>query len=148
MVRSRGRVVRGRSRVVGSGSRVSGLVGFGFVFGVDGFTRVFDISDVSRVVIGNLVGDGLDTAIGQSNVVFAMSGISITSFGGSKVGSGVIISNSIGVVVSGGNIGVCWGSGVIRSWGIGGSSESGSQKGRKSNDDLKGKKKWLKFALR
>ena len=136
-------MVRGRSRVVGSGSRVSWLVGFGFVFGVDGFTRVFDISDVSRVVIGNLVGDGLDTASGQSNMVFAMGGISITSFGGSKVGSRVIISNSIGVVVCGGNIGVCWGSWVIRSLG-----ESGSHKGRKSNDDLKGKKKWLNFALR
>ena len=143
MVRSRSRVVRGRSRVVGSGSRVSGLVGFGFVFGVDGFTRVFDISDVSRVVIGNLVGDSLDTAIGQSNVVFAMGGISITSFSGSKVGSGVIISNSIGVVVCWGDISVYWGGVAIDGGRVirGGwaSSHGNSHEGSNSNEGLEKK---------
>ena len=45
------------------GGRV-GLVGFGFVFGVDGLSGVGDISDITIVVIGG-VGYSLDTAIGK-----------------------------------------------------------------------------------
>ena len=45
------------------GGRV-GLVGFGFVFGVDGLSGVGDISNITVVVIGG-VGYSLDTAIGK-----------------------------------------------------------------------------------
>lgn len=44
--------------VSGSGMRVS----FGFVFWVDGFSFVFDISDVSVFI--SMIGDNLDTAVG------------------------------------------------------------------------------------
>ena len=46
----------------------SRLVGLGFVFGVDSFSRVADISDIAVVVISS-VGHSLDTAIGEGNSV-------------------------------------------------------------------------------
>ena len=49
------------------GGVVSGL---GFVLGVDGGTFVFDISDVTVVVVGG-VGDGLDPAVGKVHGVGA-----------------------------------------------------------------------------
>ena len=84
MIRSWGRVVR--SWVVWGWVRGS-LIRFGFVFGVDGFSRVRNISDVTTISIIDMVGDSLDSTIGKSNIVRSRGSISITSFAGTKGGS-------------------------------------------------------------
>ena len=66
-----------------------------------GFTRVLNISNISRVVISDSVGDSLGAAIREKDIVLAIGSISITSFIVSKVNTRVIISNSIGKVVVG-----------------------------------------------
>ena len=88
----------GRSGLVGRGSLVRG---FGLILGVLGLTLVPDISDVARVSILNSVGDDLGAAIGKSNTVFTIGGITITSLVLAKVGSSVVILNSIGILVLG-----------------------------------------------
>jgi hypothetical protein len=133
-----------RSWVVRSGSGVVrswvsfGSIRFGFVFGVDSFTGVSDISDISGVTVSNGVSYGLDTTIGKGDMVFTVGGITITSFVGTEIGSGVIISNGVSVIVSGGYISVCWGSWVVWGWGIRGSrgGKGGGHEGRDGNEDL------------
>ena len=66
-----------------------------------GFTRVLNISNISRVVISNSVGDSLGAAIRKKDIVLAIGSISITSFIVSKVNTRVIISYSIGIVIVG-----------------------------------------------
>ena len=142
VVGSRFGVVDG-SGVVGSGSGVIGsrgsLVGSGRLVGsVLGFTRVLDIGDVSTISVIHTVSHGLDSAVGKSHVVFTVGGITITSFVGTEIGSGVIISNGVSVIVSGGYISVCWGSWVVWGWGIRGSrgGKGGGHEGRDGNEDL------------
>jgi len=71
----------------------------GFIYGVSGFTLVFDIGNISRVGISNSVGDNLGTTIGESYTVFTAGSITITVLILSKVGSRVVISNSIAIFV-------------------------------------------------
>ena len=89
-------VVRCRGWVVGSRSRFVSWCRIIF-----GFTRVLNIGNVSRVIISNIVGDGLGATIRKKDIVLAIGSISITSFIVSKVNTRVVISNSIGKVVVG-----------------------------------------------
>ena len=66
-----------------------------------GFTRVLNISNISRVVISDSVGDSLGAAIRKKDIVLAIGSISVTSFIVSKVNTRVIISYSIGIVIVG-----------------------------------------------
>ena len=121
MVRCRGCVV---NRCWG------GLVGCVF-----GFTRVLNISDVSRISI-NTVCYSLDPAVGKGNIVASRGSISITAFALSKVDSRVVISSGVSIVVNWGGIRVDGG----RSIGRWASSGNNSDKGSKSNKGLKWKK--------
>ena len=99
MVRSRlvgSRLVGSRlvgSRFVGSrvGSRLVGLI--------VGLTLVPHISHIARVGISNIVGDNLGAAIRKVDTVLAIGSIVITVLIGSKVGTRVVISNSILILV-------------------------------------------------
>ena len=130
---NRGRVVRSRGRFVWSG----------LVFGVLGFTRVGNISDISTISIINTVSDSLDSAVGESNIVASRGSISVTLFSGTKVSSGVVISNGIGVVVCWGDISVYWGGVAIDGGRMirGGwaSSHGNSHEGSNSNEGLEKK---------
>ena len=139
----RGWVVRSWGWVVWGWVR-GGLVRFGFVFGVHGFSRVRNISDVSTISIIDMVGDGLDSTIGKSNIVRTGGSITITVFAGTKDGSRVVISYGISEVVGSGHISISrgmvgsgiWGR-VVRCWGSSRGSQSGGNEGRDGNDDLK-----------
>merc|ERR1719270_2475352 len=106
--------------------------------GVFGFTGVGNISNVSTISIINTVSDSLDSAVRESNIVASRGSISITLFSGTKVSSGVVISNSISIVVCWGDISVYWGGVAISRgrergrWGSHGNSHEGS----KSNEGL------------
>ena len=76
-----------RSRSVGLISRILGLA------------LVSDISNISRVLIPNIVGDNLGTTIGKSYTVFTRGSITITVLTLSKVGTRVVISDSITILV-------------------------------------------------
>ena len=89
-------MVRCRRWVVGSRSRFVSWCRIIF-----GFTRVLNIGNVSRVIISNIVGDGLGATIRKKDIVLAIGSISITSFIVSKVNTRVIISYSIGIVIVG-----------------------------------------------
>merc|ERR1712212_1444858 len=107
---------------------------------VDWGTFVFDISDISVVVISG-VGHGLDTTIGKSNLVRSRNGFAISVLLGTEFGTGVIIGNTVlesigfgcfidvlgwvsrGVIRSRGMV---WGRGTIRSWGSSGESDGNS----------------------
>jgi len=96
---SRSRLVSGSwgRLVCGSRGRLvsrSWLVGLGFVFGVDSFSRVADISNIAVVVISS-VGHSLDTAIGKGNSVRSRDGFAVSGFLGSKVGTRVVILDSV-----------------------------------------------------
>ena len=88
------------------GSRFVGgrLVLFGMVGLVVGLSLVFDISNIAGVSIGNIVGNNLGPAIGKVDTVFTMGGISVTVLVGGEVGSRVVISNGISVVVDSGSL--------------------------------------------
>jgi hypothetical protein len=115
---------------------------------IDWFTRVLDISNVSSGWVRG-VGYSLETTVGKVDVVLSLCGITIASFRCTKVGSAEAIGNSIRVVISWGNIGVDWGSNSNWSRSIGwsrgnkswcsvlGSSCSGSNEGKQSNEALK-----------
>merc|ERR1712066_893786 len=62
-------------------------------------TFIFDISNVSRVGITNVVSHNLGAAIGQSNAVLTIGGITITALILAKGSTRVVISNSITVSV-------------------------------------------------
>ena len=76
-----------RSRRVGLISRILGLA------------LVSDISNISRVLIPNIVGDNLGTTIRKSYTVFTRGSITITVLTLSKVGTRVVISDSITILV-------------------------------------------------
>ena len=88
--------VSGVDRVVRSGMRG------GFVRSVFGFSRVLHISDVSTISVIHTVSDSLDATIGQSNVVFTGSSVSIAVLRLTELGSTVVIGDSVVVVVDGG----------------------------------------------
>jgi len=92
-----------------------GLVWFGFVFGVDGFSGVGDIGDITVVVIGG-VGHSLDTAIGKVYGVGATDSLAVSSFRGSKVSTRVVIFDSVFIGIGFGFVVWFW-VGCIRSWG-------------------------------
>ena len=71
----------------------------GLISRILGFTLVSDISNISRVLIPNIVGDNLGTTIGKSYTVFTRGSNTITVFTLSKVGTRVVISDSITVLV-------------------------------------------------
>ena len=93
-------MVRGSGLVNGSGM-VSG-----FVSGlrVVGFASVLYISDVSRVVISDMISYGLGTTIGQQNVVLAVGSVTIAGFVSTKMETSVIILDGIAIVVVSGSI--------------------------------------------
>ena len=70
-----------------------------FIYGVSGFTLISDIGNISRVGISNRVGDDLGTTIRESYTIFTAGSITITVLILSKVGSRVVISDSITILV-------------------------------------------------
>jgi hypothetical protein len=60
---------------------------------------ISDIGNISRVGIPNIVGDNLGTAIGKSYAVFARGSNTITVLTLSKIGTRVVISYSITILV-------------------------------------------------
>merc|ERR1719216_746861 len=83
-----------------------------FVFWVLGNTFVFNVSDITVISVSG-VGNNLGTAIGKSNTVFTSDNITVTVFIGGKVSLGVVILNSITILVNSWAI-IGWF--VIRSW--------------------------------
>ncbi len=102
---------------------VSGLLGL--IGSIVGLTLVPDISDVSRVGIGNVVGHDLGAAIGKSHAVLTSGSITITVFVLGIVGARVVIKDSIAIVVDSGTIisglSVVSGSGMVDGSGLVGS---------------------------
>ena len=78
---------------------------------VDRGTFIFDISDISVVVISG-VGHGLDTAIGKSNLVRSRNNFAISSLLSIEFGARVVIGNTILESIGFGAFI------VFRSWGI------------------------------
>ena len=72
----------------------------GLIRSIVGLTLVFDISNVSRVSISDSVGDNLGTTIGKGYTVFARGSITITVLVLLEVGTRVVISNSITILVN------------------------------------------------
>ena len=66
-------------------------------------TSVLNIGNISSGIISNSVGNSLDATIGKINAVLTVGSISITGLVGCKVGTRVVISYSITVVVVGGS---------------------------------------------
>ena len=81
-----------------------GWVRGGFVRSVFGFSRVLHISDVSTISVIHTVSHSLDTTIGQSNVVFTGSSISVAVLRLTELGSTVLIGDTIVVGVDGGSV--------------------------------------------
>jgi len=79
----------------------------GFIRSIVGLTLISDIGNISRVLITNRVGDNLGATIRKIYTVLAIGSITITVFMLFKVGTRVVISNSIAICV------VSWG---IISW--------------------------------
>ena len=88
-----GRVVRGFGRFM-----IRRLV----MFGVFGFTRVCDISNIATISI-NGVSHSLGTTVGKEDTVVSVGSITITVFFSSEVNWGITVAvlNSISIVVSG-----------------------------------------------
>jgi len=79
-------------------------------------TFVFDISNISSIGIGNVVGDDLGTAIGKVDTVFTVGGISITGFVGLEVSVSIVVMDSISVLVYSWSFFVDWSLSI--SWGM------------------------------
>ena len=80
---------------------------------VFGFTRVLNISNVSRISV-HTVCYSLDSAIRKGNIVASRGGISIPAFALSKVDSRVVISGGVSIVVNWGSIRVDRGRSISR----------------------------------
>ncbi len=143
----------GGGRGVGGGGVVgSGLVGglgLGLVDGVLGLTLVPHISDVARVAIGDRVSDNLGAAVGKGNTVLAVGGIAVTVLILVEVGAGVVVLDSVLVVVHRGSVlilgSVVGGGGLVVSRGgggvVGGGPVGNSHGGKgKNNEGLEFKK--------
>ena len=125
----------------------------------NGFSNVFNISNVTGVSVSDVIGDNLGAAIGKGNTVSSVGGVSVPVLVGSKVNTVVAVGNSVLVVICWWDISVDRGRSVSRcrgiSWGRGigwsrpvdrgrcvlRSSGSHSQKSRQSNKALKIKKR-------
>merc|ERR1711981_81037 len=83
-----------------------------FVFWVMGNTFVFNVSDITVISVSG-IGNNLGTAIGKSNTVFTSDNITVTVFISGKISLGVVILNSITILVNSWAI-IGWV--VIRSW--------------------------------
>ena len=71
----------------------------GFIGSIVGLTLISDISNISRVFISNLVGDNLGTAIRKIYTIFTISSMTITVFMLFKVGTRVVIKDSISIFI-------------------------------------------------
>ena len=71
----------------------------GLIGSILGLTLISDISNISRVFISNLVGDNLGTAIRKIYTIFTISSIAITVFMLFKVGTRVVIKDSISIFI-------------------------------------------------
>jgi len=74
-------------------------VGFDWCWGVVCLSLVFDISNIARVTISNVVGHNLGATIREGDTVLAVGGITIPVLVLGKVGTRVVISNSIAILV-------------------------------------------------
>ena len=109
----------------GWGSDNDGSWGISWSWGNDGGSGVGDISDVSRVGIGNVVGDGLDATIGKSDTVLSVGGVAVAVLVGGEVDSVVLVVDCVAVVVGWGSVSVDWDWG----WGISGGGSVGGGRG-------------------
>lgn len=112
----------------------SGGTRLGFVglhWGVAGHTLICDLRHIARGRVWDRIGHNLGPAVGQGYTVGTRGGVPIPGLSGSKVGFGVVVSNSISVGVDGWDWGrlmvdwgcmswdwfVCWSWGRLVSWG-------------------------------
>merc|ERR1719435_910097 len=122
MVGGGGVVDGGGGSLVGGGGGVAGLI-----FGVLGLTLVLHVSDIT--IRSRDVCHDLCSAVRKSNLVSSSSIVTITLLMGVEVGEGVVILDGVGVLVHGGEVGVCW-----LSWiGWGGTTSCGEKSGRKES---------------
>ena len=70
-----------------------------FIGSIVGLTLISDISNISRVFISNLVGDNLGSTIRKIYTIFSISSITITVFMLFKVGTRVVIKDSISIFI-------------------------------------------------
>ena len=113
-----------------------------FGFWVDWDTFVFDISDITVVVISG-VGHSLDTAIGKSNLVRSSNSFAISILLSTELSTRVSIGNTVlesirlgGFIVDGGSMVGCWGMVWGRcsiSWGSSGEGDGNSHEGSKGS---------------
>ena len=147
-------VVRGRGVdlgcMVGGGSVGLGGMGSGAVVGL---ARVGDVGDVAGVIVSDGVLHGLETAVGESDMVLTIGGVAIAGLIGAKVGAVVVVMDSIGVLVVGGLLlvggamrgrGVVWGRGMVGGRDM--SSRGGGHKSEEGNKGLKEKKRQILFS--
>ena len=109
-----GRLIGG---LVGSVDRLGGIGRL--LLGVLGLALVGHICDQARVGIGNSVGHSLDAAIGKGNTVRARGSIAITVLLLVEVNAGIVVLDSVVVVVDRGSsglliLGLVGGPGVLR----------------------------------
>jgi hypothetical protein len=90
-------------RDLGVVGRGSSLVR-GLVLGVSGLSLVCHISNIARVGISNIVGDNLGPAVRKGNAVRTMGGIAVPALIRGKVGTAVVVLDSISILVNGGGI--------------------------------------------
>ena len=142
-------VVSGGGLVSGGGVGLvggSGVVGLGLILGVDRGAVVLDISDVAVVVVSG-VGDSLDTAVGEVDLVRARNGLAVSGLLGVEVSAGVVVVDAVLVavglgaliVVSGGMRGVVGGRGrgVVGSRAVGdGDGHEGGNNGETEHFEL------------
>jgi hypothetical protein len=76
----------------------------GLVLRVSGLSLVGHISNIARVGISNIVVDDLGPAVGKGNAVGTTGGIAVPALIRSKVGTAVVVLDSISVLVDGGAI--------------------------------------------
>jgi hypothetical protein len=86
--------------VVGRGSSLVR----GLVLGVIGLSLVGHISNIARVGIGNIVVDDLGPAVRKGNAVRTMGGITVPALIRGKVGTAVVVLDSISILVDCGGI--------------------------------------------
>merc|ERR1719205_505507 len=135
-----GRVfVKFRGYILGMISGLGGRV-VRLGLGVDRDTFVFDISDITVVVISS-VGHSLDSAIGKSNLVRSSNSFAISILLSTELSTRVGIGNTVlesirlgGFIVDGGSMVGCsiWGRCSI-SWGSSGEGDGNSHEGSKSS---------------
>ena len=90
---------------------------------VDRLSSVFDISNVSSIMVGS-IGNSLNATIRKVDVVLSIGVVSIAVLIGSKIDTSIVVIDSISIVICWGHIrvdgswGIDWGWSVGRSWGI------------------------------